>query len=150
MARTRLPRPTDGELAILNVLWRNGPGTVRAIHQVLSEQHASGRPPGYTTVLKLLQIMTAKGLVVRDPFQRPHVYRPCHAEEHTQRQLIRDLLTRAFDGARAKLFVQALEAEPTTPAELAEIRRLLANYERECRNESPRRHTSVGDGHDPT
>jgi BlaI family transcriptional regulator, penicillinase repressor len=150
MARSRLPRPTDGELAILNVLWRNGPGTVRAIHHVLTDQHTGLRPPGYTTVLKLLQIMTAKGLVLRDISQRPHVYRPCHAEEHTQRQLIRDLLARAFAGTRAKLFVQALEAEPTTPAELAEIRRLLTNYERENRGESSRRHTSAGDSHDPT
>lgn len=145
MARTRTPRPTDGELAILRVLWRNGPGTVREIHALLTRV----RPTGYTTVLKLLQIMIGKGLVTRDPRARPHVYHPRHAEEHTQRQLVRDLLERAFGGARMQLFVQALAAEPATPAELTEIRRLLDAYEHQRATTESHPRSASGDRHEP-
>ena len=124
MASTPLPRPTDGELAILRVLWSKGPSTVRQVHGVL----AAGRELGYTTVLKLLQIMTDKGLVVRDERARTHVYEPSSSESQTQKQLVTDLLDRVFDGSAAKLVLQALSAGKATPAELAEIRKLLDKH----------------------
>ncbi len=117
--KTRRRKPTDAELGILRVLWSHGPGTVRQICEVL------GRDVGYTTVLKLLQIMTEKGLVVRDESERTHVYRASSTEDQTQRQLVADLLDRAFGGSAAKLVLQALSSTKTSAAELAEIRRLL-------------------------
>lgn len=118
------PRPTDAEIAILRVLWQHGPSTVRQVQQVLGR-----RRTGYTTVLKLLQIMLAKGLVHRDTARRSHVYRARVSEAATQRQLVGDLLDRAFGGARTKLIVQALADRRATAAELAEIRRLLDQLE---------------------
>ncbi|MCM3879096.1 MAG: BlaI/MecI/CopY family transcriptional regulator [Vicinamibacterales bacterium] len=112
------PKPTEGELAILRVIWDRGPSTVREIHDVL------GRT-GYTTILKLLQIMTEKGLVTRDETGRTHVYRARRSQAQTQRQLIRDLVTRAFDGSAAKLVMQALATKRATPAELQQIQRLI-------------------------
>src|SRR5262245_49047818 len=100
------PRPTDGELEILGVLWQKGPSTVRDVHASLE----AVREVGYTTVLKLLQIMAEKGLVKRDESQRSHVYRAALNREVTQRQLVRDLLTRAFGGSTEQLVVQALSA----------------------------------------
>jgi predicted transcriptional regulator len=116
-----VPRPTDGELEILRVLWERGPSTVRQIHEILT----AARPTGYTTVLKLLQIMTDKRLVLRDESERSHVYRARLAEAETQRQLVGDLLDRAFGGSAAKLVMQALAARKASPQELDEIRRLL-------------------------
>ena len=115
------PKPTDAELAILRVLWSRGPSTVRQVHEVLSRE----RPTAYTTALKLLQIMTEKGLVARDERDRTHVYHPRLSEEQTQRQLIGDLLDRAFGGSASKLVMQALAARKATPEELGQIRRLL-------------------------
>jgi BlaI family transcriptional regulator, penicillinase repressor len=115
------PRPTDAELAILRVLWERGPSTVRQVHEVLSRE----RPGAYTTSLKLLQIMTEKGLVRRDETDRTHVYHPRLSEEQTQRQLVRDLLERAFGGSSSKLVMQALNAKRATPEELGEIRKLI-------------------------
>jgi predicted transcriptional regulator len=115
-------RPTDAELAILRVLWARGPSTVRQITEVMSD---SGRETGYTTVLKLLQIMTEKGIVVRDESARTHVYAPASTQDQTQRQLVSDLLDRVFDGSAAQLVMQALATKKTTPEELAEIRKLL-------------------------
>ena len=115
------PRPTDAELEILTVLWSRGPSTVREIHEVILKR----RPAQYTTVLKLLQIMAEKGLVDRDASERSHVYRARHAEEQTQRQLLQDLLARAFGGSTEKLVMQALSGKRASKAELAEIRRLL-------------------------
>jgi len=112
-------KPTDAELGILRVLWRRGPSTVRQVAEAL------GRQAGYTTVLKLLQIMTEKRLVVRDEAARTHVYQAAYTEDQTQRQLVSDLLDRAFGGSAAKLVLQALAANKTSPEELAEIRRLL-------------------------
>jgi BlaI family transcriptional regulator, penicillinase repressor len=112
-------KPTDAELGILRVLWTRGPSTVRQIAEVL------GRETGYTTVLKLLQIMTEKRLVVRDESARTHIYEPAYTEDQTQRQLVTDLLDRAFDGSAAKLVLQALAATKTSPEELAEIKKLL-------------------------
>ena len=118
MARKQNQRPTDAELAILRVLWRRGPSTVR---QVQEELPASG----YTTVLKLLQIMTDKRLVARDESQRAHVYQALDSEQTTQRHLVGDLLDRAFDGSAAKLVLQALSARPASSREMTEIRELL-------------------------
>jgi BlaI family penicillinase repressor len=116
-----LPRPTDAELAILRVLWARGPSTVRQVHDVLSRE----RPAAYTTALKLLQIMTEKGLVSRDERDRSHIYQARLTEAQTQRQLVRDLLDRAFGGSAAKLVMQALAARRASPEELLEIRRLI-------------------------
>jgi predicted transcriptional regulator len=112
-------KPTDAELAILAVLWSKGPSTVRQIAEEM------GREAGYTTILKLLQIMTEKGLVVRDEAARTHIYAAAYTQDQTQRQLVTDLLDRAFDGSAAKLVLQALAAGRTSPEELAEIKKLL-------------------------
>ncbi len=125
-----LPRPTDAELAILRILWERGPSTVRQVHDVLSRE----RPTAYTTALKLLQIMTEKGLVRRDDSDRTHIYHPRLTEEQTQRQLVRDLLDRAFGGSASKLVMQALAARRATPEELMEIRQLI-DTRREVRDE---------------
>jgi predicted transcriptional regulator len=125
MRKRTTPRPTDAELAILRVLWRQGPSTVRQVFDVLSRQRAVG----YTTVLKLLQIMTQKGLVARDETRQVHVCRARISQDKTQRQLLRHLLERAFDGSAQKLVMQALKAKKTSPAELAEIRQLLDQLE---------------------
>lgn len=121
MPKPAVPRPTDAELAILRVLWERGPSTVRQVHDVLSRE----RPAAYTTALKLLQIMTDKGLVSRDERDRSHVYHARLTEAQTQRQLVRDLLDRAFGGSAAKLVMQALAARRASPEELVEIRRLI-------------------------
>ena len=114
-------KPTDAELAILRVLWARGPSTVRQVHEELSRD----RPAAYTTALKLMQIMTEKGLVARDERDRTHVYHPRLSEEQTQRQLVRDLLDRAFGGSSSKLVMQALASKRATPEELGEIRKLI-------------------------
>jgi predicted transcriptional regulator len=119
------PRPTDAELSILRVLWRRGASTVREVHEELSRD----RSTGYTTVLKLLQIMTEKGLVTRNDAERAHVYQATQSEEHAQRGLVRDLLDRVFEGSAQKLVLQALTAQKASPEELAEIRRLLDQLE---------------------
>lgn len=123
------PRPTDAELGILRVLWRRGASTVRQVHEDLERRN----PTGYTTVLKLLQIMTEKGLVERDESQRAHVYVARLPEEQTLGQLVGDLLDRAFEGSSSRLVMRALESRPATRAELAEIRRLLDSMEGEGR-----------------
>jgi predicted transcriptional regulator len=119
------PRPTDAELAILRVLWDRGPSTVREVHSAL----AATQDSGYTTVLKLLQIMTEKGLVVRDESERAHVYASRLGEQRTQRQLLGDLVDRAFGGSQAKLVLQALAGRKTSHQELREIRALLDELE---------------------
>jgi len=113
-------KPTDAELGILRVLWSRGPSTVRQVAEAL------GREAGYTTVLKLLQIMTEKRLVVRDEAERTHVYEAAYTQDQTQRQLVTDLLDRVFDGSAAQLVLQALATNKTSPEELDEIRKLLA------------------------
>ena len=121
MSRSPLPRPTDAELAILRILWERGPSTVRQVHDVL----ARDRQAAYTTALKLLQIMTEKGLVDRDDRDRTHVYRARLGEEQTQRQLVRDLVDRAFGGSASKLVMQALAARRASPEELRDIRKAI-------------------------
>jgi predicted transcriptional regulator len=118
-------RPTDSELAILRVLWARGPSTVRQVAEVM------GREASYTTVLKLMQIMTEKRLVRRDEAARTHVYEAAYTEDQTQRHLVTDLLDRVFDGSAAKLVLQALASRKASAEELDEIRRLLDNKSRE-------------------
>ncbi|MCA1559848.1 MAG: BlaI/MecI/CopY family transcriptional regulator [Acidobacteria bacterium] len=130
MSRPTTPRPTDAELAILRVLWDRGASTVRQVHEVLSRT----RPAAYTTALKLLQIMTEKGLVRRDETDRTHIYHARLSEEQTQRQLVRDLVDRAFGGSASKLVLQALATRRATAEELGEIRKLIEGR-REVRDE---------------
>ncbi|MGH9173410.1 MAG: BlaI/MecI/CopY family transcriptional regulator [Vicinamibacterales bacterium] len=120
MARN-LPRPTDAELEILRVLWEHGPTTVRRVHEVV----AHTRDTGYTTTLKLMQIMADKGLVTRDESARTHVYEARVSQEQTQRQLLNDLVVRAFGGSAAELVLRALSSHKTSDQELLEIRRLI-------------------------
>jgi predicted transcriptional regulator len=116
------PRPTDAELAILDALWRLGPSTVRAVHAEL------GQRTGYTTVLKLMQIMHEKGLLGRDARGRTHIYRVTRSESQTQRRLAADLIARAFGGSARKLVVAALSSRKASRAELEEIRQLLDQH----------------------
>lgn len=131
MAKNGLPRPTDAELEILNVLWARGACTVREIHETINET----KPNVYTTILKMMQIMTEKGLVKRDDAERAHRYEPCLAREATQQQLVGDLLDRAFAGSASQLVMQALASKRTSPAELKQIREMLdaAQAERDVR-----------------
>ena len=121
------PRPTEAELGILRVLWERGAQSVREVQAVLN----AGRPTGYTTVLKLMQIMHEKGLVERDESQRPQIYNARYSQQQTQRQLLSDLLNRAFGGSVKTLVLQALATKKSTPDELAEIERLLDRIEGE-------------------
>lgn len=121
-----LPRPTDAELAILRVLWSRGPSTVRHVHDAL----AGSRETGYTTTLKLMQIMADKGLVTRDESSRTHVYAARASQDQTQQQLVSDLVDRAFGGSAAALVMQAISSGAATPEELHEIQRLIDDYRR--------------------
>lgn len=118
-------RPTKLELAILSALWQAGPSSVRDIHAILD----ASKPTGYTTVLKMLQIMTEKGLVERDETVRPQIYRPKSSQQHTQRQLLRDLLDRAYDGSVKALVMHALGTSKTSPQTLQAIEKLLEDAE---------------------
>jgi predicted transcriptional regulator len=124
--KTPPPRPTEGELAILNVLWDHGPLSVREIQRVQDQE----KPTGYTTALKLLQIMTAKQLVDRDDTSRPQIYRARQTRAQTQRQLLRDLARRAFGGSVKTLVLQALATKQTSDADLRTIETLLNRYEK--------------------
>jgi predicted transcriptional regulator len=119
-----MPRPTDAELAILQVLWDRGPSTVRQVFEAL----AGARETGYTTTLKLMQIMSEKGLVRRDETARTHVYAAVASRDRTQQHLVRDLLDRAFGGSAASLVMQALSSQPTSAEERREIEQLIAEY----------------------
>ena len=112
-------KPTDAELGILRVLWTRGPSTVRDVAE------AMGREGAYTTILKLMQIMTDKGLVKRDDSNRSHVYTAASSEDRMQKQLVTELLDKVFAGSAAKLVLQALDAGKASPKELDEIRKLL-------------------------
>jgi BlaI family penicillinase repressor len=122
-------RPTDLELSILQVLWKRGPGSVREI----LHDYNSGRvgEAGYTTILKMLQIMTEKGLVERDDSVRPQVYRTSRSQEQTQRQLVSDLLERAFEGSAKRLVMHALSERSASEKDMAQIERLLDRLEGE-------------------
>jgi BlaI family penicillinase repressor len=124
MPTTRV-RPTKLELTILKALWESGPSTVRQIHAVLD----AAKPTGYTTVLKMLQIMTEKGLVDRDERVRPQIYRTKASQEQTQRQLLRDLIQRAYGGSVKALVMQALGTSKTSPETLDAIEQLIDKAE---------------------
>ena len=126
MREKAAPRPTDAELAILRVLWQRGPATVREVHEDLS----GTQDTGYTTVLKILQIMTEKGLVTRDESQRAHVYSTRESEQRTQRRLLGDLVDRAFGGSPARLVMQALsDTKASAEERLAMSERTLTREE---------------------
>jgi BlaI family transcriptional regulator, penicillinase repressor len=125
MAKANRPLPTAGELEILQVLWTRGPSTVRDVFEELKRT----KPVGYTTILKLMQIMAEKGLVRRNEEQRTHVYEAMAPRESTQRLIVRDLLDRAFGGSATQLVMQALSAKRATPAEIEQIQRLLKDYQ---------------------
>ena len=125
VTRTPRTRPTAAELSILRVLWQRGPSTVREVHDALG----SDRAIGYTTALKMLQIMSEKGLVSRDETERAHVYSARAPREATERQLVSDLLDRAFGGSSARLVMQALASRKASPEEIARIRRFLDELE---------------------
>ncbi len=125
MTKPRPPKPTDAELAVLRVLWQRGPSTVREVWEQLNPTQQTG----YTTVLKIMQIMFDKGLLSRDESDRSHVYRAARSEAQTQRQVVGHLLERLFSGSAPKLVMQALAAKKATTAELTEIRRLLDEME---------------------
>jgi len=122
-------KPTASELEILRVLWTRGPSTVREIHESLSET----KELGYTTVLKLLQIMTTKGTVRRNETQRAHVYEACQPAEQTKRQFAGDMLQRVFEGSASQLMMHALAGRKASAEEIKELRHLLDEYERNRR-----------------
>lgn len=119
------PRPTDAELEILTVLWSRGPSTVRDVHEAITAR----KPTQYTTILKQMQVMAEKGLLLREDSQRAHVYKPSRSREWTQKQLAGDILRRAFEGSAKSLMMGALAARRTSKEELAELRALLDEYE---------------------
>ncbi len=119
-------KPTTAELAILNVLWEKGPSTVREVHNALQDQKT-----GYTTVLKMLQIMLDKGLVRRDSSARAHIYESAYEAEDVQTRLVENLLTDAFKGSAKNLILRALSVKPSSPEELAEIRKLIDKLDEE-------------------
>ena len=123
------PQPTNAELEILRVLWDRGPSTVREVFDELKR----AKPVGYTTVLKFMQLMADKGLVRRNEQQRAHIYESMVPRESTQRQLVGDLLDRAFGGSAMQMVMQALSAKRATPAEIEQIRQLLDEYEERLR-----------------
>lgn len=122
-------KPTASELEILRVLWTRGPSTVREVLESLNEKKSMG----YTTVLKLLQIMTTKGTVRRNETQRAHVYEACLPAEQTKRQLAGDMLQRVFEGSASQLMMHALAGGKASAAEISELRHLLDEYERNRR-----------------
>src|SRR6184192_4138224 len=119
-------KPTASELEILRILWTRGPSTVRKVYDALREK----KTLGYTSVLKLLQIMTTKGTVRRNETQRAHVYEACQPATETKRQLVGDVLQRVFEGSASELMIHALEGRRTSRKELEELRRMLDEYER--------------------
>jgi predicted transcriptional regulator len=126
MKPSKRPKPTDAELAILRILWQRGPSTVRQVWEELNPAQGTG----YTTVLKLMQIMVEKKLVSRNESARSHVYQPMFSEDQTQRQVVGHLLDRVFSGSASKLVMQALSTRKATSEELAEIRKLLDEIEK--------------------
>ncbi len=118
-------KPTEAELTLLNILWQMGPATVRQIHEVVSTTQNTG----YTTVLKILQIMHEKALVIRDETNRAHVYAAANSETHTQSSLIKDLISKAFGGSTSKLVIRAID-ESTSAEEINDIRQLLNSLEK--------------------
>jgi BlaI family transcriptional regulator, penicillinase repressor len=125
MSNKPVQKPTASELEILRVLWERGPSTVREVYEALSEKKVTG----YTTVLKMLQIMTTKGSVRRNEDQRAHVYEACVPAEKTKQQLAGDVLQRVFEGSASQLMLHALAGRKTSREEIGELRRLLDEHE---------------------
>jgi predicted transcriptional regulator len=126
MKEATLKTPTQSELEILRVLWERGPSTVKEVHEALG----ATKPVGYTTVLKLMQIMTVKGTVTRNERDRAHVYEACQPADRTKRQLAGDMLQKVFGGSASELVLHALSGRKASHEEIEEIRRLLDDYER--------------------
>ncbi len=127
MKSNNLPRPTETELEILRVLWKHGPSTVREVHKILNKERET--EVGYSTTLKMFQVMTQKGLVERDETIRPQIYTTRVPQEQTQRQLVKDLLKRAFGGSPRQLVMHALSTEEATDEELEQLEQLLDKFE---------------------
>jgi predicted transcriptional regulator len=127
--RRPLPRPTDTEVAILRVLWTHGPSTVRRVHEELSESRDF--ETGYTTTLKLMQIMAEKGLVARDETSRTHLYSAKVPQHQTQRQFVTDMIAKVFGGSSAQLVMHALTSHSASKEELAEIKELIDSKKEE-------------------
>jgi predicted transcriptional regulator len=127
MTKPKMPKPTDAELEILNVLWKRGGLTVKEVHEEMGDQ------TGYTTTLKLLQIMTEKGLVIRNESQRAHVYHAKYAKADMQRQLLTRFLNKAFSGSTAELVMHALASKRASKEELSEIKELIEDLTREIK-----------------
>lgn len=125
MPRKPSNQPNDVELAILSVLWSHGPCTVRQVHEALS----ASRPTGYTSTLKMMQVMVDKGLLKRSSAERPQLYRPAVPEEQTQSRIVNNLIQKVFGGSAQKLVMRAVRAHRIAPAELREIRKLLESLE---------------------
>ena len=126
MAKPSTPKPTDSELNILQILWSKGPSSVRAVNEILNEN----KDVGYTTTLKLMQIMTDKGLVTRDTSTRSHIYSSNVAEEDTKSKLLDGFLEATFQGSASKLVMQALGNHKTSPEELEKIKTLIKEIEK--------------------
>ena len=124
MGKRKTPQPTDSELAVLGVLWETGPSTVRQVHEVLG----SDRGVGYTTTLKIMQVMAAKGLLVRDESRRSHVYRPAIDAASVRRRLLRELAGQVFGGSTRKLILHALSGGGVSAEEVRQIKKLLAEH----------------------
>jgi predicted transcriptional regulator len=133
-----LPRPTEAELELLRILWAQGSATVREIHDKLNEERQSG----YTTTLKLLQIMTAKRLVIRDEANRAHVYRTAISQDAMQSRILKDISLRLFSGSAAQLAMHALAMEPASETELDEMRTLIEDKRNRMGATSPRKERS--------
>ena len=127
MKNNNLPRPTETELEILRVLWKHGPSTVREVHKILNKERET--EVGYSTTLKMFQVMTQKNLVERDETVRPQIYTTRVPQEQTQRQLVKDLLKRAFGGSPRQLVMHALSTEEATDEELEQLEQLLDKFE---------------------
>ena len=126
MEKEIVPQPTKGELAILNILWDSGPSTVRQINEAMNKSKATG----YTTTLKLMQIMTDKGLLLRDDSNRRHVFKPAISQEQTQKHLVGDLLERVFSGSAEQLVMRALSDKKVSVEELDKIKKMVEEFER--------------------
>ncbi|GMU23116.1 MAG: transcriptional regulator [Phycisphaerae bacterium] len=129
MARRASPHPTEVEWQILRVLWERGPSTVRQVHEALEGE----RDTGHSTTLKMMQVMTEKGLLLKDDDQRPQVYRPAMSQEKAQSQFVDDLIQRVFGGAADKLILRAVSSRHVSRKDLQEIRKLLKKLEGESR-----------------
>lgn len=127
MARKKTTGPTDKEVTILGILWDRGPSSVRQVNDEMNKQQKTG----YTTTLKLMQIMTEKGLLRRDDSKFQHIYKPAASEEKTQKQLVGDMLERAFSGSAEKLVMRALSAGKVSAEELTRIRKMIEEIEGE-------------------